>query len=54
MKKRVVSSCCEANVEHFPNGGLSPMDMTIFFCGKCGKVCKTKVLKTEEDKVKTS
>ena len=47
MKKRVISTCCNANVQHFPVGGLSPMDMTIFFCDKCGKVCKTKVVNTE-------
>jgi len=47
MKKKVLSTCCEATVHHFPNGGLSPMDMTIFFCDKCGKVCKTKIVKEE-------
>lgn len=53
MKKRVVSTCCSANVNHFPGGGLGLMDMTIFFCAKCHKVCKTKVL-TEEPENKTS
>jgi len=47
MKKRVISVCCESTIHHFPVGGLNPMDMTIFFCDKCNKVCKTKVIKEE-------
>ena len=52
MKKRVVSTCCSAHVNHFPGTGLGLMDMTVFFCGKCHKVCKTKVVKEEtEEKI---
>jgi hypothetical protein len=53
MRKRVISTCCNASIHHFPNFGLAPMDMTIFFCDKCHKVCKTKVVH-EENENKTS
>jgi len=48
MRKKVVSFCCDAPIHHFPSLGMGPMDMTIFFCDKCSKVCKTKVVKPEE------
>lgn len=47
MKKTVTSSCCNASVQHFPNGILNPMGMTIFFCNNCDKVCDVKISKED-------
>lgn len=50
-KKIVTSECCNAGIQHFPTSGLDPMNNVIFFCNKCGKACKTKIV-LEEDKKK--
>ena len=43
-KKLVVSECCNAQVQHYPTMGLGPMESSMFFCSKCNKECKTKVI----------
>jgi hypothetical protein len=52
MRKKVISDCCSATINHFPTNGLDPMQMVIFFCDKCGKNCKTVVIEEEIKKIK--
>ena len=49
-KKLVLSDCCNSGVQHFPANGLDPMNNFIFFCNKCGKACKTKVVEQDVNK----
>lgn len=49
-KKLVVSECCDVGVQHFPSNGLDPMNKVIFFCNRCGKSCKTKVVEQDVKK----
>lgn len=44
-RKLVVSECCNAHVEHYPF-----LSGFIFFCTKCNKECKTKIVKEEVNK----
>jgi hypothetical protein len=46
--KLIVSECCNAPVEHYPTMGLNPMEKVTFFCTKCDKNCKTKIIKKEK------
>lgn len=45
--KKVVSDCCDSGVQCFPTEGLNAMNNSMFFCDKCGNVCKTKIVKKE-------
>jgi len=47
---KVISECCQAQVQHYPTTGLPSMEGVIFFCTKCNKECKVKILKEEKDK----
>jgi len=50
-KKLVVSECCNAQVQHYPTAGwLGSIESPMFFCLKCNKECKTKVIEQDEKK----
>lgn len=50
MNKVVVSECCQAGVQHYPTMNLNPMENVVFFCVKCNKQCKIKIVKEDKKK----
>lgn len=51
MCKKIVSICCDSSVQHYPTKGLGATGDVLFFCDKCGNICKTKIV-DEKDKKK--
>jgi len=46
--KLIVSECCDAPIQHYPTMGLPTNKSVMFFCTKCDKECKTKIIKKEK------
>lgn len=49
MKKKIISKCCQAPIQHLPAGIMS--QESVFLCVKCNKICEVKFQKEEIEKV---